>query len=77
MGFPSVCCEYHSNKEDVLGPLQHRVGQGGSSKQIEEEKVGRVRKKPCSHHRRQMLDKDRTLLVGHNHVAIHRLIEMG
>ena len=62
------------NEEGALGLLQGRIGQGKSSKQIEEERVGGINEKPCSHHRRQM--PDGTLLVGYNHVAIHKIIEM-
>lgn len=41
---------------------------------IEEERAGRVKEKPCSRRRRQTLN--RILPVGHNHMAIHRFIEM-
>ena len=61
------------NKEDALGLLQHRIGKGRNSKQIDV--VSRVNEMPSSCCRRQVLD--RIFLVGHNHVAIHRLIEMG
>ena len=41
------------NKETALGLLQHKIGHGRNPKQIEEEKVGGVRKKSCSSFRRQ------------------------
>ena len=43
-------------KEAALDLLQCRIGQGGNSKQIEEERVGGVEEKPCSCHSRQRLD---------------------
>ena len=59
-----------------MGLLQHRIGQGGNSKQIEEERVGRVREKLCNHPcRRQTLEG--TLPLGHKCKVIHRLIEIG
>ena len=61
VGFPSVCCEYHwlMNKA-ALGLLQHRIGQGRNSKQIEKERVGGVKEKPWSFRRRQTPDGDGT-----------------
>ena len=51
------------------------------SKQIEEERVGGVKEKPCECHRRErererLWTQYRTLPIGHNYVVIHRLIEM-
>ena len=41
------------NKESALGLLQGRIGQGGNSALIEEERVGGVKEMPCSHWRRK------------------------
>ena len=43
------------------------------------ERVGGVREKPCSLRLRQMppLELAETLLVGHDLVVMHRLMEMG
>ena len=47
-----VCCEYVLlplvNKEADFGQCLNRVGQGRNFKQIEEERIGRMSKKPCS-----------------------------
>ena len=54
------------------------MGKVGNSKQIKEERVGIVREKPCSHRVGQVpaLGPAKTLPIGHNLMAIHRLIEM-
>lgn len=39
--------------------------------------MGGVKAMPCSLRRRQAPEADGTLLVGHNHVAIHKITEMG
>lgn len=49
-----------ANKESALDLLQCRLGQGGNSKQ-KQERVGRVKEKPCSLHKRQILDAGQNL----------------
>ena len=63
------------NKEANLGLLQQRLGQGRNYKQIEEERVVKVREKLHSHHRIQM--PDGILPVGHSNVAITQINKMG
>ena len=55
------------NKEAALGLLWYRIGQGRNSKEIEEERVGKVREKPCSRRRRQMPE---LYPISHSDVAI-------
>ena len=52
-----------------LGPM---TGQNRARWKFQAKMEDRVREMPCSHCRRQTLD--RTLPVGHNHMAIHKLI---
>ena len=61
--------KYHWLIKKLL--LQCRIEKGRNSKQIEEEKVGLIKVKPCSHCRRKTLDTDRTLPLGHIHMAIN------
>ena len=82
MGFPAVCCEYILlllvNKEAAFSQWLKRVNPGGKSEKRCRGRVGRVREKPCNCRRRKTpAESVRTLLVGHNLMVIHRLIEMG
>lgn len=76
VGFSSVCCEYLL----VLLVNKNLLWAYGSTKYSkmgipcrDKRKEARDMELPCSHQRRQT--SERTLLVGHSHVAIHRLIE--
>lgn len=58
-----------------IGPItpQNRAGQ--NYKQIEKERTGRVKEKPCSHGRRQTLDAEQNLSSRpqpHDDTQIHR-----
>ena len=59
--------------------LMNKAAFGQWFKQRYTERVGGIREKSCSHHRRQMpsLEAAKILLVGHNLMVMHRLIEMG
>ena len=53
--------------------------QGRNPKQIEKERVGRVNEKPSTFSQRHVssLEPTESLLIGPNHVVMHRLVEMG
>ena len=57
----------------------NRVKPGGKSKQRRRKRVGGVSEEPCRHNKRQipLPEPAKTLLVGHNVVVMHRLMEMG